>query len=289
MDDKEWIVTREAASRLGVTPARIRQLVSEGKLTAQKLGGKYRGQWLVKSSDVMDRLKTKGDNGKMKVKNRMTANPVVASPYTSYNEAIRLMEKNDVQHLPIVTKNGELVGIVTHSDMLRAEPSRVITLSVYEIASLLEKVTLSQIMSSPVYVVEGSCSISNAANFMLEKEIGCLPVVKDGELVGIITDTDIFKTFVEVTGGGEAGMKMEVKMPDKKGELARLTQALYKARSYIVSLAITYDSSGDYWYADFKERGGDEEKIREELEKLGTAEITEFSPSDCDKLLEFNA
>lgn len=288
MDDTEWIVTREAASRLGVTPARIRQLVSEGKLTARKLGGKYRGQWLVKTSDIVDRLKTKGDNGKMKVKNRMTANPVVASPKTSYNEAIRLMEKNNVQHLPIVTKNGELVGIVTHSDMLRAEPSRVSTLSVYEIASLLEKVTMAQIMSSPVYAVEETCSISNAANFMLEKDIGCLPVVRDEALIGIITDTDIFKTFVEVTGGGEAGTRMEVKMPDKKGELAKLTQALDKAGSYIVSLAITYDSSGDYWYADFKERGGDEEKIREELEKLGTAEITEFSPSDCDKLLEFN-
>jgi acetoin utilization protein AcuB len=287
MDDSEWIVTREAASRLGVTPARVRQLVSEGKLTAQKLGGKYRGQWLVKSSDVMDRLNTKGESGTMKVKNRMTANPITASPKTSYNEALRLMERNNVQHLPIVEKSGKMVGIVTRSDMLQAEPSRVSSLSVYEIASLLEKVTMSQIMSSPVYAVEETCSISNAANFMLEKGIGCLPVVREGEVVGIITDTDIFKTFVEVTGGGEAGSRLEVKMPDQKGELARLTQALDKAGSYIVSLAIMYDASGDDWYADLKERGGDEDKIRQEIEKLGNAEIMEFRLSDDDKLLEY--
>lgn len=287
MDEQEWIVTREAAQRLGVTPSRVRQLVSEGKLTAKKLGGKYRGQWLVAVSDILDRLKLKGGSGTMKVKKRMTRNPIVASPKTSYNEAMRLMEKNDIQHLPIVNKKEELVGIVTRSDMLKAEPSPVSTLSVYEIASLLEKVTMAQIMSSPVYAVEESCSISNAANFMLEKEIGCLPVVKDDKLVGIITDTDIFKTFVEVTGGGEAGSRIEVKMPDEQGQLAQLSQALANANSYVVSLAITYDDTGDYWYADFKERGGSEERIREELEKLGTAEILEFQPSDDDILLEY--
>lgn len=289
MEDTEWIVTREAASRLGVTPARIRQLVSEGKLTAKKLGGKYRGQWLVKSSDIRERIQKKGGNAKMKVKKRMTASPIVASPKTSYNEAMRMMEKNDIQHLPIINKSGNLVGIVAHSDMLQAEPSPVSTLSVYEIASLLEKVTMAQIMSSPVYAVEDTCSISNAANYMLEKEIGCLPVTRDNEVVGIITDTDIFKTFVEVTGGGEAGSRIEVKMPDKKGQLAELTQALANAGSYIVSLAITYDDTGDFWYADLKERGGQEGKIREELDKLGTAKILEFRPSDDDKLLEYGA
>lgn len=289
MEDSDWIVTREAASRLGVTPARVRQLVSEGKLTAKKLGGKYRGQWLVKTSDILERITQKGGNAKMKVRKRMTANPITASPKTSYNEAMRMMEKNNVGHLPIVNKSGKLVGIVTRSDMLKAEPSPVSTLSVYEIASLLEKVTMSQIMSSPVYAVEDNCSISNAANFMLEHEIGCLPVTRDDEVVGIITDTDIFRTFVEVTGGGEAGSRIEVKMPDRKGQLAELTQALAKADSYIVSLAITYDDTGEYWYADLKERGGDEDKIRVELEKLGTAEILEFQPSDQDKLLEYTA
>ena len=287
MEDNNWIVTQEAADRLGVTSARIRQLVAEKKLTARKLGSKYRGQWLVKASEIEQRLRAKGKSGTMRIKNRMTPNPIVASPKTTYNEALRLMKKNNVQHLPIVNNKKELVGIVTHSDMLRAEPSRVTSLSVYEIASLLETVTMDQIMSHPVLAVEENCSVANAANFMLEKDVGCLVVTRDDEVVGIITDTDIFKTFVEVTGGGQAGSRIEVKMPDKRGELARLAQAFAKAESYVVSLAITYDMTGDFYYADLKERGGDEDKIREEIKKLGNTEIVEFRPSDEDKLLQF--
>lgn len=283
----EWIVTREAASRLGVTPARVRQLVAENKLTAKKLGGKYRGQWLIKASEIQKRLEEKGVISTMRVKSRMTPNPVVASPKTTYNEALRLMQQNGIKHLPIVNKKEKLVGIVTRSDMLGAKPSGVSTLSVYEIASLLEKVTMNQIMSHPVMAVQEDCSIANAANHMLEHGISCLPVVREGEVVGIITDTDVFKTFVEVTGGGQAGSRIEVRMPDKKGYLAKFVNVFAEADSYIVSVAITYDDSGEFCYVDLKERGGDEKLLREKLEDLEDIDIIEFFPSDHEGLCEF--
>jgi acetoin utilization protein AcuB len=283
----EWIVTREAASRLGVTPARIRQLVAENKLTAKKLGGKYRGQWLVKASEVQKRLEAKGVISTMRVKSRMTPNPIVASPKTTYNEALRMMQQNDIKHLPILDKKNKLVGIVTRSDMLGAKPSGVSTLSVYEIASLLEKVTMSQIMSKPVMAVEEDCSIANAASYMLEHGISCLPVVREDEVVGIITDSDIFKTFVEVTGGGQAGSRVEVRMPDEKGYLAKFVNAFAEADSYIVSVAITYDDTGEYCYVDLKERGGDEELLREKLEELEDIDIIEFFPSDHEGVCKF--
>jgi acetoin utilization protein AcuB len=223
----------------------------------------------------------------MRVKNRMTPNPIVATPKTNYNEALRLMQQNHIKHLPVVDGHGKLVGIVTQGDMLRAEPSPVTTLSVFEIASLLEKVTMNKIMVSPVYAVDESCSITNAANFMLSNEIDCLPVVRDGELVGIITDTDIFKTFVEITGGTQAGSRIEARMPDQKGQLAPFIQALASAGSYIVSVAISYEESGDYGYVDVKERGGSEDKIRAEFEQLQGVEIIAFRPSDDDKVLMF--
>ncbi len=286
MEDQDWMVTKEAARRLGVTPSRIRQLVAEGRLTARKLGGKYRGQWLVQASEIEERLQQKGANGSMRVKNRMTRSPITATPKTTYNEAMRLMENNDIRHLPILNKKGMLVGIVSHSDMLEAEPSRVSTLSVYEIASLLEKVTMDQIMSRPVKAIQHDCSISEAAHYMLEAEIGCLPVMDGGELVGIITDTDIFKTFVEVTGGGEPGTRIEAKLPNKMGQLAAFTQAATDAGSWIVALALTYDDSGDYFFIDMKERGGDEDAIRAEIEKMGTVEFLKFTPCSDDQLEE---
>jgi acetoin utilization protein AcuB len=287
MKPEEWITTQEAAERLGVTTARIRQMVAEDQLSARKIGGKYRGQWQISAREVEKRMHAKGVTETMRVKNKMTPNPIVATPKTNYNEALRLMQQNHIKHLPIVDAHDNLVGIVTQGDMLRAEPSPVTTLSVFEIASLLEKVTMDKIMTSPVCAVDESCSITNAARFMLENEIDCLPVVLEGKLVGIITDTDIFKTFVEITGGTQSGSRIEARLPDQKGQLAPFIQALTNADSYIVSVAISYEESGDYGYVDVKERGGDEAKIRGELDKLDNVEIIAFRPSDDDKVLKF--
>ena len=282
----EWITTRDAAERLGVTPARIRQMVADGDIAGRKLGGKYRGQWQVSAMEVEKRVHMKGVTGTMRVKNRMTPNPVTATEKTNYNQALRLLQQNKIKSLPILDSHGKLVGIVTQSDMLRAEPSPVTTLSVFEMASLLEKVTLDKIMSRPVLAVDESCSITEAANFMVRNDIGCLPVLRAGKLVGIITDTDIFKTFIDITGGGQAGSRIEARMPDQKGQLAPFIEAFTKADSYIVSVAITYDKDGEHAFVDIKERGGDENKIQEELKKLRDVEIIEFRTSGEDELFQ---
>lgn len=287
MDKTTWISTKEAAEILGVSTARIRQLMAAGELTGNKLGGKYRGQWMVSREDIIKRLTDKkGENKTMRVKNRMTRAPITASTNTTYNEALRLMKNNNIHHLPVVNKKGDLVGIVTKSDMLEAEPSRVSTLSIFEIAALLDKVTMDQIMSHPVKAIGGDCSISEAAHFMLEEGIGCLPVMEEGKLVGIITDNDIFRTFVEVTGGGQSGTRIEAKLPNVMGQLAGFTQAVTDSGGWIVSLAITYDESGDYAFIDMKERGGDEAQLQETLEKMGSVEYIRFSPYTSEQLLE---
>ena len=285
MESNEWITTQEAAERLGVSTARIRQMVAENQISARKMGSKYRGQWQIKSSDIEKRLHEKGVTQTMRVKNRMTPNPVTANPKTNYNEALRLMKQNHIRHLPIVDKKGVPVGIVTQGDMLRAEPSPVTTLNVFEIASFLDNVTMETLMTSPVLAVDEFCSITNAANFMLINEIDSLLVMRDEELVGIITIADIFKTFIEITGGGQSGSRIEAKMPIQKGHLAPFVQALSNAGSFIVSLAISNDE--DYGFLDVKERGGDEDEMRKELDKLGYVEVLSFRQSDSDKLLIF--
>ena len=283
----EWVSTQDAADRLGVTTARIRQMVANNQLAGRKMGGKYRGQWLIKASEVEERVHLKGVTGTMRVKNRMTPNPITASPKTTYNEALRLMQQNQIKSLPIVDSKGKIVGLVTQKDMLRAEPSHVTSLGVYEIASLPEKVTMEKILQRPVFAVDEKCTITNAANFMLLNDIGCLLVIRDGKLTGIITDTDIFKTFVDITGGGQAGSRIEARMPDQKGQLAPFIKAFTDADSYIVSVTITYDKDGEHAFVDVKERGGDETILKNQFEKLGNVEIIEFRPGDEDKLLKF--
>ncbi|MEN8173943.1 MAG: CBS domain-containing protein, partial [Chloroflexota bacterium] len=281
-----WITTQEAAKRLGVSTARIRQMMADGQLTGQKMGGKYRGQWQIKSSDVALKAHQKGVTKTMRVKNRMTPSPITASLETNYNEALSLMRENSIKNLPIVGKKGLLVGIVTYSDMLKAEPSPVTTLSMFEMVSMLEKVTMKKIMSRPVYAVDENCSITNAASFMLSNDIKCLPVTEGENLVGIITDTDIFKTFVEITGGGQAGTHIEARVPDQPGQLAPMIQAITDAGSYIVSVVLTYNDDG-YGNVDVKERGGDEAAIQKELDKLDNVDQVNFRASGQDKLLQF--
>jgi acetoin utilization protein AcuB len=284
VEDKEWITSQEAAERLGVTSARIRQMVAENQITARKMGGKYRGQWQIKASDVEKRIHQKGVTQTMRVKNRMTPSPIVANPKTNYNDALRLMKQNHIKHLPIVNEKGKPVGIVTQTNMAHAAPSPVTTLNVFEIVSYLDNVTMETIMASPVLAVDESCSITNAANFMLTNEIDSLLVMREETLVGIITIADIFKTFIEMTGGGQAGSRIEAKLPNQKGHLAPFIQALSNAGSYIVSLALSGNEE-EYGYWDVKERGGNEARIREELDKLGYAEILSFRQSESDKLL----
>ena len=286
MTEQEWISTQEAAELLGVTTARIRQMVAENQISARKMGSKYRGQWQVKASEVEKRLHKKGVTQTMRVKNRMTPNPITASLETNYNDALRLMKKNNINHLPIVDNNGRPIGLVTTGGMLRAAPSPVTTLNMFEIASLLDKITMESIMVSPVFAVDETCSITNAANFMLKNRIDSLLITRDGVLAGVITAADIFRTFVEITGGGQAGTRIEAKLPNQKGHLAPFIQALSNAGSFIVSLAISNESP-DYGYIDIKERGGNEDEIRKEIEKLGYVEIINFRKSDTDQLLTF--
>jgi acetoin utilization protein AcuB len=286
MTEEEWITTQEAADRLGVTPARIRQMVAENQISARKMGSKYRGQWQVKSSEVEKRINKKGVTQTMRVKNRMTPNPIVANLETNYNEALRLMKKNNINHLPIVDNKGRPIGIVTTGGMLRAAPSSATTLNFFEIASLLDNVTMGSIMTSPVLAVDESCSTTNAANFMLQNKIDSLLIMRDEALVGIITAADIFRTFVEITGGGQPGTRIEAKLPNEKGRLAPFIQALSNAGSYIVSVALS-GKEGENGYWDVKERGGNEDEMRKELDKLGYVEIISFRHSDSDKILTF--
>ena len=146
---------------------------------------------------------------------------------------------------------------------------------------------MEKVMTSPVYATCEDCSLTNAARFMIEKKIGCLPVMQDDKLVGIITDTDIFRSFVEISGGGQHGTRIEIEMPDKKGELAKIIQAFANAGSYIVSVTLSYEKDEPVCIADIKERDGDEKKLREELDKLSEMKVVTFRQHREDKLLTY--
>ena len=136
----------------------------------------------------------------MLVRDWMTREPLVVSPKTSMEEAIGIMRENRVRHLPVIKKGGIVVGIVTQTDLLQASPSPATSLSVWEIKFLLARVKVRHAMTRKVIVIEESCPLEQAALVMAEHKIGCWPVVRDQQLVGIITETDLFNIFTEQLG-----------------------------------------------------------------------------------------
>lgn len=131
-----------------------------------------------------------------RVKNWMTRDPVVISPKTALPEAYRLMKERRVRRLPVVDRD-QLVGIVTLGDVREASPSDATSLSIYELNYLLTRLSVDQIMSREVLTVGPETTIREAARLMLENKIGGLPVVENGKVVGILTESDIFRMIVQ--------------------------------------------------------------------------------------------
>ena len=134
----------------------------------------------------------------MLVKDVMTKNPVTVQSDVSVLEAKELFTKNKISKLPVLNKNGELVGIITKNDLNRASPSDASTLDVYEMGYLLSKITVEKTMCKSVKTTTEDIPVEEAARLMADYGIGCLPVVSGKLVVGIVTSSDLFHCFVEM-------------------------------------------------------------------------------------------
>ena len=132
------------------------------------------------------------------VKDWMQTKVISAGPNMGMLEAHRLMSRNKIRRLPVVGRNGRLIGIVTRSDIRQAEPSEATTLNVWEMNYLLAKLKLSDIMTTDPLNVHAEDTIKTAATIMHENKIGALPVVDNHEhVVGILTESDVFRVLIE--------------------------------------------------------------------------------------------
>lgn len=190
----------------------------------------------------------------MLVRDRMTTNPVIVSPDTSVPEALRLMRDRKVRRFPVVDQHGHLVGIVSDKDLLQASPSPATSLAIWEITDLLSKLKISQVMTRDVITVAEDTPLEEAARILADRKIGGLPVVRGQTLVGIITETDLFKSLLELMGGRRRGVRLTVSVPGAKGTLAKITGAIFGAGGDIVGLGIreATGETGPHWDITFK-------------------------------------
>lgn len=185
----------------------------------------------------------------MLVRERMSPHPVVIGPDTSLPDAISLMREKKVRRLPVLDRQQHLVGIVSDKDLLYASPSPLTSLSVWEMHTLLNKLTVDKVMTHDVITVTEDTPIEEAARLMADHRIGGLPVVHDDALVGIITETDLFRSFLELLGGRRHGVRLTAFTPGAKGTVAKIAGAISAIGGDIVGLGFTETATaaGSQW------------------------------------------
>ena len=172
----------------------------------------------------------------MLVGERMTKPVITVSPEMPIQEALAQMHREKIRRFPVVDEHGKLVGIVSEKDLLNASPSEATSLSVFEINYLLSKITVERVMTKDVITIDDDCPIEEAARIMADKKIGSLPVIRGGKLVGIITETDLFKVFLELFGARIPGVRLTVLVPDVVGQLAELSSTISNLGGNIISI-----------------------------------------------------
>jgi acetoin utilization protein AcuB len=213
----------------------------------------------------------------MFVRSYMTADPVCVSPDDNFHQATHVLRKRGIRHLPVLD-NGKLVGVVVEKDLLTNQPSPATTLSLYEIYSLLETLRIRQIMSRPVITVEGDCPLEEAARIMVESKVSCLPVMEGEKLVGIITETDVFKSLVEVLGGEEEGLRFIFRVPDQVGQLALVSNRIAEAGGNILAVTTSRVQEDGMRQVMIKETGARREALLR-LEQGTQVEVEDIRPT----------
>ena len=135
----------------------------------------------------------------MMIRELMTGGLITVRPETSVQQARDLLAKERIRHLPVTGPGGVLAGIVTDRDIRLNLPSRATSLSAQEISHLLSRLTVGEIMTRSVVTIGPDRPAREGAQLMLDHKVGALPVLDDGHLIGIITETDIVRAFVRTT------------------------------------------------------------------------------------------
>lgn len=210
----------------------------------------------------------------MFVSNWMTKNVFAVTPDDSISDAVRLMKENGIKHLPVV-EGDRLRGILSDRDIKEFTPSKATTLDIYELHYLLAKTKIKDVMKKQVITTTPDAPIEEAAMIMYDKNIGCLPVMENERLVGIISDKDIFRTLVDITGIRRGGHRINIVVEDRPGSIKEVADTVRNYGFMLQSILTSYERIKEgYRNVIIRTKGaGDFKGLKEELEKKYTGII----------------
>ncbi len=203
----------------------------------------------------------------MLVRDRMSRNPITTYPAATVPDAIQVMRGSKVRQLPVLNDKGKMVGIVSLEDLLRVSPSPATSLSVHELNYLLEKLTVEQVMTRDVITVSEDAALEEAGRMMADAKVSGLPVMRDGELVGIITESHLFNVLLELFGARRKGVRVTVTIPRVKGSVAKITGAIAELGGSIVAMGEA-DEPGEEVSITMKIEDVPQDKVVEVLKPL---------------------
>lgn len=182
----------------------------------------------------------------MPVQNWMTTDVVSVGPDTSLLKVGKLMKDHHIRRIPVVDENGQVVGIISDRDVRDASPSKATTLDMYEMHYLLAELKAKNIMTANPITVKPTDTVEQAALIMLDNKVGGLPVVDDsGKLVGIISDHDVFKALVDITGARMGGLQFAIELPDQPGTARPLFDLLRAHNARLLSVLTVSNADGN--------------------------------------------
>jgi len=183
----------------------------------------------------------------------MTRTPLTIAGETTVEQALSILAKQNQRHLPVLDADGDLVGIVSEKDLLRAHLDEAV----------------EKVMTRDVITVTEYTALEDAARTMADYRISCLPVMRDGKMVGIITEADLFQIFLELLGAREEGVRLTMLVPEERGILASLTSEIAHMGGNIIALSTFQGQDPTNRMVTVKVSDAPREKLVAIMEALG--------------------
>jgi len=181
----------------------------------------------------------------MLVKNWMSKKVILVNVNDSMHDAMKLMKENRIRMLPVMDK-GELVGIITDRDIKRASASDATTLEIHELTYLMIRIKVADIMNKKPITVRFDHTLEETAEVLLNNKISGVPVIGDkGGVVGIITQTDLFRALISMTGIGKRGIQFAFQLEDRPGSIKEVCDIIRKYGGRMVSILSSYEGVPD--------------------------------------------
>jgi len=206
----------------------------------------------------------------MFVKDYMTRHPIMVSAQTLASKAQQIMIENNIRHLPVVGDGKRPLGLITRN-RLSIPPTDLPSLNVWEISRILSELKVEEVMvkREDLITISQEATLEEAAMVMIENAIGCLPVIEENVVVGIITEVDLLFELSTILGGSVEGIRVTIRVPDKVGEFAKIAKKVASLGCGIYAAgSVPSPKEPDFWDVVIKVRNIEQEKLVDALQEI---------------------